>query len=68
MEEAVETRIHEMVRNGGVLVRSFERAQAFVQSARDTLDEICALDDVDVCDPVRQSLELAAEFVISREL
>ena len=68
MEEAVEARIHEMVRNGGVLVRSFERAQAFVQSARDTLDEICALDDVDVCDPVRQSLELAAEFVISREL
>ncbi|MCH2363071.1 MAG: polyprenyl synthetase family protein [Planctomycetes bacterium] len=67
MEEAVEVRIHEMVRNGGVLVRSFERAQAFVQSARDALDEVCSL-EVEVSDTVRQSLELAADFVTSRDL
>lgn len=67
MEEDVEMRIHDMVRNGGVLVRSFERAQAFVQNARTALDEICAL-DVEVCASVRQSLELAADFVISRDL
>ena len=67
MEEAVELRIHDMVRNGGVLVRSFERAQAFVQNARDTLEDICSL-DVETCGAVRQSLELAADFVISREL
>ena len=67
MEEAVEARIHEMVRNGGVLVQSFERAQAFVQSARDALDEVCSL-DVEVSDTVRQSLEMAADFVTSRDL
>jgi geranylgeranyl pyrophosphate synthase len=67
MEEDVELRIHDMVRNGGVLVRSFERAQAFVQNARATLEDICAL-DVKVCDSVKQSLELAADFVISRDL
>jgi geranylgeranyl pyrophosphate synthase len=67
MEEAVEARIHEMVRNGGVLVRSFARAQEFVQSARDALDELCSL-DVEVSDTVRQSLELAADFVTSRDL
>lgn len=67
MEESVEARIHEMVRDSGVLARSFERAQAFVQSARDALDGVCAL-DVEVSDPVRQSLNLAADFVTSREL
>lgn len=67
MEEDVELRIQDMVRNGGVLVRSFERAQAFVQNARNTLADVCAL-DVEVCASVRQSLELAADFVISRDL
>ena len=67
MEEDVEMRIHDMVRNGGVLVRSFERAQAFVQNARSTLQDICTL-DVKVSDSVKQSIELAADFVISRDL
>ena len=67
MEQAVEARIHEMVRNGGVLVRSFECAQAFVQSARDALDGVCSL-DVEVSDTCLLCLVMAADFVTCRVL
>jgi octaprenyl-diphosphate synthase len=63
---AVEERIHALVRENGVLVAAFDRAEGFIQSAKDRLLEVCKRAEL-FDSPLRASLELAADYVLHRQ-
>ncbi len=61
-----EARIHDLVRANGVLTKSFARAESFVQSAKSSLLELAVVGDPRAV-AARESLELAADYVLRRD-
>jgi octaprenyl-diphosphate synthase len=66
IDAATEQRIRERIARSDVVARSFQRAEAFVREAKETL---CALDAhlPELWAPARESLELAAGYVLRRQ-
>ncbi len=61
-----EARIQNMIRANGVLLKSFARAESFVQSAKSSLLELAVVSDPRAV-AARESLELAADYVLRRD-
>jgi octaprenyl-diphosphate synthase len=72
LDPEAEEKIHRLVERNGVLGESFARAESFVQGAKAILGELVGpassgLQGQDHWDPLRESLELAADYVLRRQ-